>query len=52
MTYPFNGIDDLLHEAFGHFTDRVVAVFDCPPLYPCRCRPGSAGNGRSHPHPV
>ncbi|CAL9657459.1 HTH-type transcriptional regulator RcdA [Streptomyces sp. enrichment culture] len=28
MTYHFNGMDDLLREAFGRFTDHIVAVFD------------------------
>lgn len=28
MTYHFSGIDELLHEAFGRFTDHIVAVFD------------------------
>ncbi|CAL9590906.1 HTH-type transcriptional regulator RcdA [Streptomyces sp. enrichment culture] len=28
MTYHFSGIDDLLREAFGRFTDHIVAVFD------------------------
>jgi DNA-binding transcriptional regulator YbjK len=28
MTYHFGGIDDLLREAFRHFTDHVVALFD------------------------
>ncbi|MCZ9309024.1 TetR/AcrR family transcriptional regulator [Corynebacterium uberis] len=27
MTYYFNGIDELLHEAFAHFTDESVAEF-------------------------
>ncbi|MEV7128463.1 TetR family transcriptional regulator [Streptomyces sp. NPDC093260] len=28
MTYHFDGIDQLLREAFGRFTDHIVAVFD------------------------
>ncbi|MET9558485.1 TetR family transcriptional regulator [Streptomyces sp. NPDC006645] len=28
MTYHFGGIDELLREAFGRFTDHIVAVFD------------------------
>ncbi|MFE0450162.1 TetR/AcrR family transcriptional regulator [Streptomyces sp. NPDC058914] len=28
MTYHFSGMDDLLREAFGRFTDHIVAVFD------------------------
>lgn len=28
MTYHFDGIDELLREAFGRFTDHIVAVFD------------------------
>ncbi|MFF5882499.1 TetR/AcrR family transcriptional regulator [Streptomyces sp. NPDC012589] len=28
MTYHFEGIDHLLKEAFGRFTDHIVAVFD------------------------
>ncbi|MEV5550725.1 TetR family transcriptional regulator [Streptomyces sp. NPDC052309] len=28
MTYHFGGMDDLLREAFGRFTDHIVAVFD------------------------
>ncbi|MEU3513598.1 TetR family transcriptional regulator [Streptomyces longwoodensis] len=28
MTYHFDGIDDLLREAFGRFTDHIAAVFD------------------------
>ncbi|MFI9344079.1 TetR/AcrR family transcriptional regulator [Streptomyces sp. NPDC052773] len=28
MTYHFSGIDDLLREAFRHFTDHIVALFD------------------------
>ncbi|MFF4835982.1 TetR/AcrR family transcriptional regulator [Streptomyces sp. NPDC001315] len=28
MTYHFSGIDQLLREAFGRFTDHIVAVFD------------------------
>ncbi|MFE0691684.1 TetR/AcrR family transcriptional regulator [Streptomyces xiamenensis] len=28
MTYHFTGIDQLLREAFGRFTDRMVALFD------------------------
>ncbi|MGW7052341.1 TetR/AcrR family transcriptional regulator [Streptomyces sp. NPDC054887] len=28
MTYHFSGIDDLLREAFGRFTDHIAAVFD------------------------
>ncbi|MFF5482013.1 TetR/AcrR family transcriptional regulator [Streptomyces sp. NPDC012935] len=28
MTYHFSGMDDLLREAFSHFTDHIVAVFD------------------------
>ncbi|MFE9775143.1 TetR/AcrR family transcriptional regulator [Streptomyces sp. NPDC005931] len=28
MTYHFDGIDALLHEAFRRFTDHIVAVFD------------------------
>ncbi|WP_316741341.1 TetR family transcriptional regulator [Streptomyces sp. MK7] len=28
MTYHFRGIDDLLREAFRHFTDHIVALFD------------------------
>jgi DNA-binding transcriptional regulator YbjK len=28
MTYHFTGIDDLLREAFGRFTDHIVAVFE------------------------
>ncbi|MEU6812945.1 TetR family transcriptional regulator [Streptomyces sp. NPDC046831] len=28
MTYHFSGMDELLREAFRHFTDHIVAVFD------------------------
>ncbi|MGQ4425604.1 TetR/AcrR family transcriptional regulator, partial [Streptomyces violaceoruber] len=28
MTYHFTGIEQLLREAFGRFTDHIVAVFD------------------------
>lgn len=28
MTYHFSGIEELLREAFGRFTDHIVAVFD------------------------
>ncbi|OSZ56583.1 TetR family transcriptional regulator [Streptomyces pharetrae CZA14] len=28
MTYHFGGMDDLLREAFRHFTDHVLALFD------------------------
>ncbi|MEV6181932.1 TetR family transcriptional regulator [Streptomyces sp. NPDC052015] len=28
MTYHFSGMDHLLREAFGRFTDHIVAVFD------------------------
>lgn len=28
MTYHFDGMDHLLREAFGRFTDHIVAVFD------------------------
>ncbi|MFD3437119.1 TetR/AcrR family transcriptional regulator [Streptomyces sp. NPDC058685] len=28
MTYHFKGIDQLLHEAFTHFTDHVAAIFE------------------------
>ncbi|MFD7137208.1 TetR/AcrR family transcriptional regulator [Streptomyces sp. NPDC059894] len=28
MTYHFAGIDDLLHEAFRRFADRIVTVFE------------------------
>ncbi|GAA0914487.1 TetR/AcrR family transcriptional regulator [Streptomyces thermoalcalitolerans] len=28
MTYHFSGIDELLHEAFTRFADRIVAVFE------------------------
>ncbi|MFI1538146.1 TetR/AcrR family transcriptional regulator [Streptomyces anandii] len=28
MTYHFGGMDELLHEAFTRFADRIVAVFD------------------------
>ena len=28
MTYHFGGMDDPLREAFRHFTDHIVAVFD------------------------
>ncbi|MEU9647708.1 TetR family transcriptional regulator [Streptomyces sp. NPDC048110] len=28
MTYHFSGIEQLLREAFGRFTDHIVAVFD------------------------
>ncbi|MET9443587.1 TetR family transcriptional regulator [Streptomyces sp. NPDC006610] len=28
MTYHFDGMDQLLREAFGRFTDHIVAVFD------------------------
>jgi DNA-binding transcriptional regulator YbjK len=28
MTYHFGGIDDLLREAFRHFTGHIVALFD------------------------
>ncbi|MDT0609196.1 TetR/AcrR family transcriptional regulator [Streptomyces lancefieldiae] len=28
MTYHFSGMDQLLREAFGRFTDHIVAVFD------------------------
>ncbi|MFD3523940.1 TetR/AcrR family transcriptional regulator [Streptomyces sp. NPDC058653] len=28
MTYHFGGMDELLREAFGQFTDHIVAVFD------------------------
>ncbi|CAL9283100.1 MULTISPECIES: TetR/AcrR family transcriptional regulator [Streptomyces] len=28
MTYHFSGMEELLREAFGRFTDHIVAVFD------------------------
>ncbi|MFG2265773.1 TetR/AcrR family transcriptional regulator [Streptomyces sp. NPDC048720] len=28
MTYHFGGMDEVLREAFGRFTDHIVAVFD------------------------
>ncbi|GAB2746288.1 hypothetical protein GCM10027072_48270 [Streptomyces bullii] len=41
MTYHFSGMDDLLREAFRHFTDHVVALFDthlAPPADPEEAR--------------
>ncbi|MFF8675214.1 hypothetical protein [Streptomyces sp. NPDC015242] len=38
MTCHFNGMDDLLREAFGRFTDRIVAVFDAHLMAPKRPR--------------
>ncbi|MGW3509203.1 TetR/AcrR family transcriptional regulator [Streptomyces sp. NPDC000994] len=41
MTYHFSGMDEVLREAFGRFTDHIVAVFDdhlCVPADPGQAR--------------
>lgn len=37
MTYHFGGMDELLREAFGRFTDHIVAVFDARLSVPTDC---------------
>ncbi|UWM48224.1 TetR family transcriptional regulator [Streptomyces carpaticus] len=46
MTYHFDGMDQLLREAFGRFTDRMVALFDAHlsgPADPAQARAAVAG---------
>ena len=49
MTYHFDGIDDLLREAFRHFTGHIVALFDAHLAPPAdRDQARAAVGGRPH----